>query len=145
MELNGTSKSMSKVLNVANDGTDEAVKRNRSNYNAESCAVPALRVSPKHHKKLGEDGIAQTRPIVGASSCMAARASEIITDVLDCFVGGNETIEVESTQEMLAKMNVAEYIVEIEGINVIGGSTDLVAMFTEIKKRVAGSKLRSNC
>ena len=121
-ELNGTSKAMANVFCVGNDESDESAKRTWSNYNSDSCTVPALRICPKLHKPLGEGGAPKTRPIVGASTCMAARASEVISDVLDAFVEGTKGIECESTEQMLARMNKAEIIIAKEGVNVIGGS-----------------------
>ena len=92
-QLNGTSKSLSNMFCVGDSGTDDAAERTWANYNAESTAVPPMRICPKLHKDLNEDGSPKTRAIVGASSCMAARASEVLADAIYAFSEGCVTVE----------------------------------------------------
>ena len=90
--LNGTAKAMSNIFGVGCEGSEQSAKRTWSNYNSNSCSIAALRVTQKLHKDLNPDGSPKTRPIVGASSCMGARASEVLADFLDAVVRSIDTI-----------------------------------------------------
>ena len=136
--LNGTSNAITNTFGVGIDGLDESAARTYSNFTSHSLEVPTMRVSPKLHKKIGEDGSPKTRAIVGAGSCLEARALEVISDVIDAFVEDTENIECNSTEDMLNKMNTAEKLIEDEVNEIVIGSGDMVGLYLSIMKKVAG-------
>ena len=139
--INGTSKAMSNIFSVGTDGPEESAKRTWANFNSESCEIPSMRISPKLHKDLNKDGSPKTRAIVGAGKCMAARGSEILSDAIEAFTEGEESIECSSTEDMLAQMNRAEAIIKTEKREIISGSADIVNLFPSIKKKIAGQDI----
>ena len=136
--LNGTAKAAANIFMVGHDGTDDGAQRCWSNYMSESCTVPVMRLCPKLHKTINKDGTPKMRPIVGAGSCIAARASEVVADAIEAFTEGEDTIECDSTTDMLAKMTEAENRMKENGDEdeMVVGSADAVALFPSVKKKI---------
>ena len=80
--LTCTGRAVCNIFKVGGNGTEDAADRVMDNYSSESCIVPIMRTNPKTHKARLADGNPQTRPVVGASSCMTSRASEALCDIL---------------------------------------------------------------
>ena len=102
-----------------------------------------MRMCPKLHKPLNQDGTPRTRAIVGAGECMAARASEVIADAIDAFTENEVGIECDSTEDMIFKMNKAEEEIKKDEkkVEIIVGSADAVALYPSITKKVAGEEV----
>ena len=67
-----------------------------------------MRVSPKLHKPVRTDGAPKMRPTVAVDSCLAARASEVLADVLIAVTEGTESIECKSIEHILNKIDRAK-------------------------------------
>ena len=80
--VTAVSRGFCNCVQIGMNGSDNDAKRTFDNYNTYACVIPVLKVLPKSHKPLREDGNPQTRPVVGAYSCMTSRASKHICDMI---------------------------------------------------------------
>ena len=95
---------------MGTNGTEQSAKIMFESYSTYACVLQILKMLPKSHKPLREDGNPQTRPVVGAYSCMTSRTSEHICDLLMGMLtkhqlAGEESI---STEDMCSKLEPAE-------------------------------------
>ena len=80
--VTAVARSISNIFHVGSNGTERSAKRVFHNYSSYACILSVLKVLPKSHKPTRPDGNPQTRPVVGAYSCMTSRASEALCDVI---------------------------------------------------------------
>merc|ERR1712082_501212 len=80
--------------------------RIRESLIQQSCVVPPMKLLVKDHKKVHEDGVPPTRPVVSASKGINVGLSNIISDVLEPLSRGiKDSGEVISTEHLLNEIN----------------------------------------
>ncbi|MCP3678952.1 MAG: hypothetical protein GY782_01110, partial [Gammaproteobacteria bacterium] len=80
--------------------------RIRESLIQQSCVVPPMKLLVKDHKKVPEDGVPPTRPVVSASKGINVGLSNIISDVLEPLSRGiKDSGEVISTEHLLNEIN----------------------------------------
>ena len=131
--MNNLSRGLSKIFKIGNDWGDKNAQRCWNNLSTEACVVPLLYPSPKIHKPPTSEGDPQSRPIVQDSSCITSRPGEIVADVLEAVLhSAKRSQECQSTEDMLAKIDLARDVIEAEGDNICVGSGDVVALYPSL-------------
>ena len=97
---------------------------------------------PKSHKKIGEDGLPRTRPVVAGAGGMTTRAGELICDIVDSLTKANPNPEeCPSTTDCVSTMEDAEDIIQRKARFVVFGSIDADSMFTKMRMQMAAKQV----
>ena len=141
-KLTSHSRALCNAFGAGKNHGDRNSQRVWDNVSSRSGTVPLLHLMPKLHKKYYENGNPQTRPVVGASSGMTMRASEVLCDVIDA-VGKSHPDQQEcpSTEACCNKMEDSEVIIEERGVNVIVGSIDAVGLYPNLNIPLAAREV----
>ena len=141
-KLTSHSRALCNAFGAGKNHGDRNSQRVWDNVSSRSGTVPLLHLMPKLHKKYYENGNPQTRPVVGASSGMTTRASEVLCDVIDA-VGKSHPDQQEcpSTEACCNKMEDSEVIIEERGVNVIVGSIDAVGLYPNLNIPLAAREV----
>ena len=96
--------------------------------------APVLRATAKTHKKVGEEGIPKSRPIVGASKGLTTPLGELLSDLIEPVSRMNQdSQEAMSTEEVLRKITDTNKSLREERVESIAlGSMDVVALYPSI-------------
>ena len=121
-------------------GGDRNSARCWTNVITDSCVAPLLYPSPKTHKPLDSQGDPCSRPVVQASSCLTSRPAEILADVIEGALQSlpNQS-ECISTEDMLARIDLANNTVRERGIDICVGSGDAVALYPSLRHKESAS------
>ena len=63
-------------------GGEGGARRAWENVGGTACSIPPLKVLPKTHKDLEENGDPKTRPVVSSAAGMTSRAGNMIADII---------------------------------------------------------------
>ena len=132
--MNVLSRGLAKITGVGINWGEKNQGRCWGNLISEACIAPLLYPSPKTHKPLDQLGDPKSRPIVQASSCITSRPGEILADILQAallsFPNQQECL---STEEMLAKVDLANEVIRSKGVDVCVGSGDVVGLYPSLQ------------
>ena len=115
----------------------------RSVANVSSWAVDVLKLKllPKVHKTLEQNGDLKSRPLVAAASGITSRASNLVADIIDSVVRSDpDRLEDISTEEVLAQLSEAKNEVWESGVRkdeVVTASIDAVALYPNLDQVVS--------
>ena len=102
VRLTANARSLAKIFRLGEALGDRNAKRAWENISGQACSVPVLRVVPKLHKPTNPNGDPKTRPIVGATSGLTARAGDLLAEVIgNISKVTNPETESTSTEEVL--------------------------------------------
>ena len=132
--MNCVSRGLAKIFKVGDNLGDKNAQRCWNNLVTESAVVPLMYPSPKVHKEPDEKGDPKSRPVVQANTCITSRPGEILADILDAALHSfPESMECQSTEEMLAEIDRASTTIEKEGVDVCIGSGDAVSLYPSLQ------------
>ena len=139
--MNCVSRGLAKIFRVGDNWGDRNAQRCWNNLVTESAIVPLMYPSPKVHKEPDEKGDPRSRPVVQANTCITSRPGEILADILDAAIQSfPDSLECQSTEEMLAEIDKVNPTIENEGKNVCIGSGDAVSLYPSLQHE-ASAKL----
>ena len=89
-------------------------------------------------KYMTANGDPKTRPVVGASAGMTARAVDMLADIIDGVVmGGKAQEEALSTEDVLSSLEKAATVIADEGERVVVASIDAIGLYPNLDARSA--------
>lgn len=136
-------KGIAKAVTLGEAQGDRNAQRTWDNVTNDSSSVPSMKLLPKTHKPVDEMGDPKTRPVVGASCSLNARAGDLLTNILVGVVkGADEQLEAESSEHVLSSLEDAEDIIEKEAKRVVVGSLDAVGLFPNLDVEEAAKECR---
>ena len=103
--LTTTAKALANIIGLVKDQSQKNYSRCMDNVGSEAEDAPTLKIMPKVHKPLNQEGIPQSRPVVAAASGLSSRAGDILADFLAPIVClYTPRMEDKSTEEVLAQL-----------------------------------------
>ena len=78
-------------------------------------------------------GDPRSRPVVQANTCIMSRPGELLADVLEAaLLSCPEQSECQSTEDMLSKFDLANYVIRREGVDICVGSRDATSLYASL-------------
>ena len=134
--MNCLSRSLAKIVGLGSNWGEKNEARCWGNVATEACIAPLLYPSPKTHKAVDTRGDPSSRPIVQANSCVTSRPGELLANLLEgALLSYPVQQECKSTEEMLAKVDLANKEVMARGKDICVGSGDVVALYPSLRHK----------
>ena len=132
--LNVTSKPLVKIFNVGISHSEKNHFRCWDNSASEACEPAKLKLLPKIHKLLKENGDPQSRPLVVAHIGVSTRAGDLVAKILEPMTTlTRPQIEDLSTEEAIAQLDEAADTMRRREINNAAiASLDVKALYPSI-------------
>ena len=132
--MNNLSRGLAKITGIGSNWGIKNEIRCKNNLITDASIAPLLYPSPKTHKELDQAGDPKSRPIVQASSCVTSRPGELLADVIEAaLLSFPNQQECQSTEEMLAKIDSANKVIQSEAVDVCVGSADVVGLYPSLE------------
>ena len=130
----GSCQSLARMVNLGREGGNRNKERFFDNISSFACDPPVLRCVAKTHKPVGDNGVPESRPIVGAIQGLTTALGEMISDLIELITRMcPEQSEAQSTEELMRDIqNINSNNKNKSGKEIVVASMDVSALYPSL-------------